>query len=65
MVITIRNTGHIASGGKGCEGRGALREKNIINQELEDRKKKEGGARDCFHGMLRTRVWKAGNLIFC
>lgn len=52
--------------GKGVKGGGgALREKSIINQELEDRKKKEGGARDCFQGMLRTRVWKAGNLIFC
>lgn len=48
MVITIRSTGHIASGGKGCEGGGALREKNSRNQELEDRKKKEGGGKRLF-----------------
>lgn len=29
------------------------------------KKKKEGAKRDSFHSMLRTRVWKPDNWIFC
>lgn len=39
--------------------------KTVEINSLKKERKKEGAKRHCFHGMLRTRVWKPGNLIFC